>query len=93
MNELPAVWHFGELKSEEDLQLHFSVMDSRHIRLSCPVDIIDCNLLFHACMHIFKDTHHEEKNGFQKLIAYNKYMQYTPCHQAIQFTLTVWVYI
>jgi len=44
-------------------------------------------------MHIFKDTHHDEKNGFQKLIAYNKYMQYTPYHQAIPFTLTIWVYM
>jgi len=27
------------------------------------------------------------------LIAYNKYMQYTHHHQAIPFTLTVWVYM
>jgi len=56
-----TLWYFGELKSDDEQDGNF-ISQSQYIRLSCPVDLNDCNLLFHACIHIFKNTHHNENS-------------------------------
>jgi len=63
------VWHFGELKSEDELDVNY-ISQSRHIRVPTPVDMNNCKMVFHDCIHILNDTHRNEYNAFQQLIAY-----------------------